>query len=186
MSLPTIEVQGERFHCRVDGPADAPVVVLSNSLGTTFAMWDAQMPALTARFRVMRYDTRGHGASVISPGGYALDTLGRDVLGLLDALKIPRAHFCGLSMGGAVGMWLALNAPERIDRLVLADTAAKFGTPERWNARIEAVRQGGVGAIADGVLEGWFTARFRARAPDAVARLRQMLLGAPTEGHPAS
>ena len=186
MALPIVEVHGERFHCRVDGPADAPVVVLSNSLGTTFAMWDAQMSALTARFRVMRYDTRGHGASVISPGGYALDTLGRDVLGLLDALKIPRAHFCGLSMGGAVGMWLALNAPERIDRLVLADTAAKFGTAERWNARIEAVRQGGVGAIADGVLEGWFTARFRERAPEAVARLRQMLLAAPTEGYLAS
>ena len=114
MALPIVEVRGERFHCRVDGPADARVVALSNSLGTDLSMWDAQMPALTGRFRVMRYDTRGHGASVISPGGYALDTLGRDVLGLLDALKIPRAHFCGLSMGGAVGMWLALNAPERI------------------------------------------------------------------------
>src|SRR5439155_25875878 len=112
MSLPTIEVQGERFHCRVDGPAGAPVLVLSNSLGTNLAMWDAQMPALSARFRVMRYDTRGHGASVVSPGGYALDTLGRDVLGLLDALKIARAHFCGLSMCGAIGMWIALNAPE--------------------------------------------------------------------------
>ncbi|TMG81551.1 MAG: 3-oxoadipate enol-lactonase [Betaproteobacteria bacterium] len=186
MSLPTIEVQGERFHCRVDGPAGAPVLVLSNSLGTNLAMWDAQMPALSARFRVMRYDTRGHGASVVSPGGYALDTLGRDVLGLLDALKIARAHFCGLSMGGAIGMWLALNAPERIDRLVLADTAARFGSAEKWNARIDAVRKGGLAAIADGVLEGWFTPRFRKRAPDAVARLRQMLLAAPIEGYLAS
>jgi 3-oxoadipate enol-lactonase len=186
MALPTVEVQGEQFHCRVDGPAAAPVVVLSNSLGTNLAMWDGQMPALTPRFRVMRYDTRGHGSSVISPGGYAIDTLGRDVLGLLDALNIPRAHFCGLSMGGAIGMWLALNAPERIDRLVLADTAARFGTVEKWNARIDAVRRGGLGAIADGVVEGWFTPRFRERAPEAVARLRQMLLAAPTEGYLAS
>jgi len=186
MALPIIEVLGERFHCRVDGPAGAPVVVLSNSLGTNLSMWDAQMPGLTARFRVMRYDTRGHGSSVISPEGYAIDTLGRDVLGLLDALNIPRAHFCGLSMGGAVGMWLAVNAPERIDRLVLADTAGKFGTAEKWNARIEAVRRGGLGAIADGVLEGWFTPRFRERAPEAVARLRQMLLAAPIEGYLAS
>jgi 3-oxoadipate enol-lactonase len=149
-------------------------------------MWDAQMPALTSWFRVVRYDTRGHGSSIVSPGGYGIDTLGRDVLGLLDALNITRVHFCGLSMGGAVGMWLALNAPERIDRLVLADTAPKFGTAERWNARIDAVRKGGVAAIAEGVLEGWFTARFRERAPDAVARLRQMLLAAPTEGYLAS
>jgi 3-oxoadipate enol-lactonase len=186
MALPIIEVQGERFHCRVDGPVGAPVVVLSNSLGTNLSMWDAQIPSLSARFRVMRYDTRGHGSSVVSQGGYGPDTLGRDVLGLLDALNITRVHFCGLSMGGAVGMWLALNAPERIDRLVLADTAARFGTAEKWNARIDAVRKGGLGAIADGVLEGWFTSRFRERAPDAVARLRQMLLAAPVEGYLAS
>jgi 3-oxoadipate enol-lactonase len=186
MALPIIEVRGERFHCRVDGPVGAPVVVLANSLGTNLSMWDAQMPSLSARFRVMRYDTRGHGSSVISPGGYAVDTLGRDVLGLLDALNIQRAHFCGLSMGGAIGMWLALNAPERIDRLALADTAARFGTAQKWNGRIDAVRRGGLGAIADGVLEGWFTPRFRERAPDAVARLRQMLLAAPVEGYLAS
>jgi 3-oxoadipate enol-lactonase len=164
----------------------APVVVLANSLGTNLSMWDAQMPSLSARFRVMRYDTRGHGSSVISPGGYAVDTLGRDVLGLLDALNIQRAHFCGLSMGGAIGIWLALNAPKRIDRLALADTAARFGTAQKWNGRIDAVRRGGLGAIADGVLEGWFTPRFRERAPDAVARLRQMLLAAPVEGYLAS
>jgi 3-oxoadipate enol-lactonase len=186
MALPTVEVRGERFHCRVDGPAGAPAIVLSNSLGTNLAMWDAQMPALSARFRVVRYDTRGHGSSVVSPGGYGIDTLGRDVLGLLDALNIPRVHFCGLSMGGAVGMWLALNASERIGRLVLADTAPKFGTAERWNARIEAVTRGGLAAIADGVLEGWFTPRFRERASDAVARLRHMLLASPTEGYLAS
>jgi 3-oxoadipate enol-lactonase len=162
------------------------VVVLSNSLGTTLAMWDPQMPTLTARFRVVRYDTRGHGSSIVSPGGYGIDALGRDVVGLLDALNIPRFHFCGLSMGGAVGMWLALNASERIDRLVLADTAPKFGTAEKWNARIEAVSKGGPGAIADAVLEGWFTPRFRERAPDTVARMRQMLLTAPTEGYLAS
>ncbi len=183
MVLPTIEVQRERFNCRVDGPADAPVLVLSNSLGTNLAMWEAQMPALTAHFRVLRYDQRGHGSSMVTPGAYAIDTLGRDVLGLLDALKIPRVHFCGLSMGGATGMWLAVHAPERIDRLVLANTAARFGTTEAWNARIDAVRKGGVEAIADAVLERWFTPGFRARAPETVARMRETLVATPAEGY---
>jgi 3-oxoadipate enol-lactonase len=183
MALPTIDVQRERFNCRVDGPAGAPVLVLSNSLGTNLEMWQAPLPALTARFRVLRYDQRGHGGSAVTPGAYSIETLGRDVLGLLDALAIPRAHFCGLSMGGATGMWLAANAPERIDRLVLANTAAKFGTPEAWNARIDTVRKGGTVAIADAVLERWFTRAFQARAPDRVARMREMLVATPAEGY---
>jgi 3-oxoadipate enol-lactonase len=193
MVLPTIEVQRERFNCRVDGPTDAPALILSNSLGTNVAMWDAQMPALTARFRVVRYDQRGHGASTVTPaahdssrlapGAYSIDTLGRDVLVLLDALKIPRVHFCGISMGGATGMWLAVHAPERIDRLVLANTAPKFGTPDMWNARIDAVREGGVEAIADAVLERWFTSGFRTRAPDTTAQMRKMMVATPVEGY---
>jgi 3-oxoadipate enol-lactonase len=186
MAEPTLDVLNEHVNCRVDGPADAPAVVLSNSLGTNLAMWDPQMPALTERFRVVRYDTRGHGASTSAAGAYGVDTLGRDVLRLLDALRIPRAHFCGISMGGATGMWLALNAPERIDRLVLANTAAKFGTPERWNARIDAVTRGGMAAIADGVIETWFTPEFRARAAGDVTRLKAMLLAAPVGGYLAA
>jgi len=193
MALPTIDVQRESFNCRVDGPADAPALVLSNSLGADLAMWEPQMPALTERFRVLRYDQRGHGASTVTPaardssrlayGAYSLETLARDVLTLLDALKIKRAHFCGLSMGGATGMWLAVNAPERVDRLALANTAPKFSTPEAWNARIDAVRKGGVEAIADAVLERWLTSGFRARAPETTARMRKMMVATPVAGY---
>ena len=183
---PAIDLSGERFNARLDGPAGAPVVVLSNSLGTNLAMWEPQVAALTRSFRVLRYDTRGHGATVVRSGDYAIEALGGDVVHLLDALAIPRAHFCGISMGGATGMWLALHAPERIGRLVLADTATKFGTPERWNARIDAVTRGGMAAIVDGVIEIWFTADFRARDPAAVARVRDMLLASPVEGYLAA
>jgi len=193
MALPTLDVRHENINCRVDGRADAPVLVLSNSLGTDLAMWEPQLPALTERFRVLRYDQRGHGASMVTPaardssslapGAYSLETLGRDVLTLLDALKIKRAHFCGLSMGGATGMWLAANAPERVDRLVLANTAPKFSTPDAWNTRIDAVRKGGVEAIADAVLERWFTSGFRARAPETTARMRKMMVATPIEGY---
>lgn len=183
MALPTVDIERVKLNCRIDGPADAPVVVLSNSLGTNLEMWDAQMPSLSARLRILRYDQRGHGASEATPAPYAFDTLGRDVLVLLDALKIKRAHFCGVSMGGGTGMWLAAHAPERIDRLVLANTAAKFGTREAWNARIDAVRKGGLAAIADGVLERWFTPGFRARAADTVQRMRDMLAATPVEGY---
>jgi len=185
MALPTLDIQGDKFNCRVDGPPDAPVLVLSNSLGTNLSMWDAQMPALTARFRVLRYDTRGHGASVVAPGPYTMGELGRDVLRLLDALKIRRAHFCGLSMGGMIGMWLGVHAPDRIGRMVLANTAPKIGTPEMWNQRIDNVRSGGMEAIVDTLLERWFTAAFRARAPEAVARVGAMLTATPPEGYMA-
>jgi 3-oxoadipate enol-lactonase len=183
MALPAIDVQREKFNFRVEGPAETPVLVLSNSLGTNLAMWDVQMPALTARFRVLRYDTRGHGSSTVTPGAYSIEMLARDVLALLDALKIKRAHFCGLSMGGMTGMWLGAHVPERIDRLVLANTAPKIGSAETWNARIESVRQGGMEAIADAVLGLWFTAGFRARAPETVARMRSMLTATPAEGY---
>ena len=129
-----VAVAGARLRCRFDGAGDAPVVVLSNSLGTDLSMWDAQVPALTAHFRVLRYDTRGHGASAVTPGPYSIEQLGRDVVGLLDGLDIERALFCGLSMGGMTGMWLGVNAPERLRRLVLANTAAQVGPPDNWNA----------------------------------------------------
>jgi len=186
MNSTTIEVSREHFNCRMEGPSAAPVVVLSNSLGTDLAMWERQLPALTQRFRVLRYDTRGHGRSSVTPGPYSVGQLGRDMLGLLDALKIQRAHFCGLSLGGMTGMWLALNAGERIDRLVLASTAPKIGTPEVWNTRIDNVRRGGLEAVADALMERWFSAGFRERAPAAVARMRAMLISTPPEGYIAA
>ena len=167
---------------RLDGPADAPVLVLSNSLGTTLALWDLQMPALKEHFSVLRYDHPGHGLGSPRPVS-SVEELGRGVLEILDGHAIERASFCGVSLGGAVGMWLALNAPERIDRLVLACTSARFGTPERWRARIESVRAGGVETVADAVVDIWFTPQTRRDSPELVSAYRAMMVAAEPEGY---
>jgi len=180
-----IDVDGAGIHCQFDGAADAPVLVLSNSLGTDLTMWDAQVNALALRFRVLRYDTRGHGASAATPGPYSVERLGRDVIGLLDSLGIDRAHFCGLSLGGITGMWLGIHAPDRLRRLVLANTAARIGPPSNWDARIEKVRGGGMGAISQAVVERWFTPVFIARNPDCIAAMRQMMERTPADGYVA-
>jgi 3-oxoadipate enol-lactonase len=170
----------------IEGPDNAPVLVLSNSLGTTMDMWLPQLPALTEHFRVMRYDTRGHGQSEVTTGPYSIAQLGRDVVALLDGLNIPSAHFCGLSMGGMTGIWLGVNAPDRIKRLVLCNTSAAIGVPEVWNARIAKVKQDGMESIIDGVLERWFTADFLVHATAQVERVRQMLRNTSAEGYVAN
>jgi len=180
--MPFVESNGLRIHYSLTGVPDAPVVVLSNSLGTNFTMWDLQTPVLEKRFRLLRYDTRGHGRTAVPPGPYSLDQLGRD---LLDALKLDRVHFCGLSMGGMIGMWLGVNAPAHIHRLVLCSTAPKIGTPEIWNPRIEAIRKGGMNAIASAAIERWLTPEFRARAPQPSVALLGMLQVASPEGYTA-
>ena len=172
------------FH-RFDGPADAPVLLLSNSLGTALEMWDPQMPAFAERFRVLRYDMRGHGRSAVPPGPYSIADLGRDVLALLDANRIDRVRFCGLSMGGMTGMWLGCNAPERLEKLVLCNTSAQLGTPEHWNIRISLVQNEGMKGVAEGVIERWFTPEFRKREPQAVDKVRRMLLETPPAGYAA-
>ncbi len=175
------------LHHRFDGREAAPVVVLSNSLGSSLAMWERQVPALTERFRVLRYDQRGHGASPVPPGPYTIDDFGSDVVDLLDSLGLERVSFCGLSLGGAVGMWLGIHAPERLERAALCCTAARFGSPEIWAERAAAVRAAGsVEPLADAVLERWFTTEFRAEQPDAVARVRELLVATPAEGYAAS
>ncbi len=160
--------------------------MLSNSLGTTLELWEPQIPAFSRTFRVLRYDARGHGQTSITPGEYSIELLAKDVVALLDALKIQRAHFCGLSIGGMTGMWLAANAPERLNKLVLCNTAAKIGTGETWNARIETVQKGGTKSIAASVTERWFTAEFRAKEPGAVAKARGMIEGTDAVGYAAS
>ena len=169
----------------VDGPEDAPPVVLSNSLGSTPTMWDPQLPALLERLRVVRYDHRGHGASPVPPGPYELDDLGADVLALLDRLGFERVHWCGLSLGGMVGMWMAIHAPERIDRLVLCCTSAKLGPPETWADRAATVREHGVDAVADAGIERWLSPAFLDRQPEIAARVRAMLASTPAEGYAA-
>jgi 3-oxoadipate enol-lactonase len=179
------DVNGVRLHHRFDGSAEAPVLVLCNSLGTTLEMWDAQMPAFAERFRVLRYDTRGHGRSSVPRGPYSVADLGKDLLSLLDQNGIDRVRFCGLSMGGMTGMWLGCNAPERIERLVLCNTSAKLGSPETWNERIALVEKEGMKAMAEGVIARWFTPEFRARDPEAVEKVRRMLLETPAAGYAA-
>ncbi|AGZ42125.1 3-oxoadipate enol-lactonase [Actinoplanes friuliensis] len=159
-------------HHREDGPADAPAVLLINSLGADLSMWEPQVAALSERFRVIRYDARGHGRSPVPPGRYALDDLGRDALDLLDRLGVARAHVCGLSLGGMTAMWLAAHAAERVDRLVLFCTSALLGPPEAWAERAATVRSGGTGAVADTVVSRWVTAGF----PEAQKQhLREMI-----------
>lgn len=167
----------------VDGPADAPVLVLGNSLGTTIEMWEPQLPVLTERFRVVRYDHRGHGGSPVPGGEYRLEQLGGDVLAMLDALELKRVHLGGLSLGGMVAMWVAANAPERVDRLVPMCTSAKLGPPEMWVQRAETVRAQGTEAIADTLLGRWFTPGYAARLPEVLVWARRMLTGTSSGGY---
>jgi 3-oxoadipate enol-lactonase len=156
----TVEV-----HHLLEGPEDALVLVLSNSLGTTLAMWDAQVPALRERFHLLRYDHLGHGGSHVPPGPYSIDDLGRDVLALLDRLGVNRFCFCDLSIGGMVGIWLAGEAPERIERLVLCCTLACYA-PDTFDSRARKVRANGVDAIVDTVVNRWFTPSFPEGCPE--------------------
>jgi 3-oxoadipate enol-lactonase len=185
MEMPFAEVDGARFHYRFDGPEGAPVLLFCNSLGTDHTMWDPQVPTLAGKLRVLRYDRRGHGASAVTAGPYTIERLGRDVVGLLDALKIDRVRFCGLSLGGMTGMWLGAHAAGRIERLVLCNTAAQIGPPEPWNARIEAVRKGGLAAIEPAVMGRWFTPKFLAQPTPMFGRMREVFLGLSPEGYVA-
>ncbi|QBI00789.1 3-oxoadipate enol-lactonase [Pseudoduganella albidiflava] len=186
---------GQIAYC-LQGPPDAPVLVLSNSLGTTMAMWDAQADALARRFRVLRYDTRGHGGSGAgsdarsdagsdAASGYTLNQLGHDVLRLMDGLGIAKAAFCGISMGGLTGLWLGIHAGHRLDRLVVANSAARIGTMAGWRERAAQVRSHGMDAVADGAAARWFTPGFAHRAPDVVDGLIDGLRRTPPAGYAA-
>lgn len=174
-------------HCRIawsmEGPDEAPVLLLSNSLGTDRSMWDAQMAAWRPHYRVLRYDSRGHGASGAPGGGYSMDRLGRDVIELLDQLGIERVHFCGLSLGGMIGQWLAVHAPERIDRLILANTSAYMGPAENWQRRIDDVLAKGMEWLTDASLSRWFTPAFIEQSSEDIAPLRSVLLGTSPIGY---
>jgi 3-oxoadipate enol-lactonase len=174
---------GTRIAYRLDGAADKPVLVLSNSIGTTLHMWDRQIPELSRHFRVLRYDTRGHGASGVPAGAYSLDRLGRDVIELLDALGIEKAHFLGLSLGGFIGQWLGIYAPDRIDRLILANTSPYLGPAPQWDERIVAVLQAeDMTATAAMFLANWFPARMLEAKDPVVEEFRAMLLATDRQG----
>jgi 3-oxoadipate enol-lactonase len=180
--MPQAKANGIQIHHELSGPEDAPVVMLSNSLGTRLEMWDPQMPAL-AGYRVLRYDSRGHGRSDAPPGPYSIALLGEDAIALLDALGIARVHFCGLSKGGMVGQWLGSHHGDRLQSLTLCATAARLGPSELWDQRIAQSAGEGMAALVDGVTERWFTAAFRATPRPEVEQVRAMILATPPHGY---
>jgi 3-oxoadipate enol-lactonase len=185
--------EGDLNYCfderRLDGPQDAPVLVLSNSLGTDLHMWDEQVAAFSEHFRVLRFDTRGHGRSLVTEGPYSIEQLGRDVLAMLDALDIDKVHFCGLSMGGLIGQWLGINAGERLHKLVVCNTAAKIGDPSMWNPRIETVLRDGKAAmiaLRDASIARWFTPDFAKAHPATAEKITDMLAATSPQGYAAN
>lgn len=180
--------EGELNYC-FDGPQDGPVLVLSNSLGTDLHMWDEQIAAFSEHFRVLRFDTRGHGQSLVTEGPYSIEQLGRDVLAMLDQLNIDKVHFCGLSMGGLIGQWLGINAGERLHKLVVCNTAAKIGDPSVWDPRIETVLRDGKAAMValrDASIARWFTPDFAQAHPEKVRRITDMLAATSPQGYAAN
>jgi 3-oxoadipate enol-lactonase len=170
-------------HHRLDGPRDAPVLVLSGSLGSSLEMWDEVCPALAGRFRVVRYDHRGHGRSPVPSGPYSIADLGEDVLALLDMLAAERASFCGISLGGMIGIWLGAHAADRLERLAICCIQPRLVPSAQWRERAATVRAQGVGAVAEAALERWFTPAFHRDRAATVRRFHRMLLACPAEGY---
>ncbi|MFZ0040579.1 MAG: 3-oxoadipate enol-lactonase [Solirubrobacteraceae bacterium] len=174
------------LHHTCDGNLEAPDLLLGGSLGTTLEMWEPQLAGLGAVARLIRFEHRGHGGSPVPPGPYSIADLGADVLALMDRLELERASYCGLSLGGMVGQWLAMNAPGRIDRLILICTSAHLPPPQDWRDRAAAVREAGSPeAIADAVLGRWFTPGYRERNPAIVAGYREMICSISGDGYAA-
>src|SRR5882724_2768791 len=173
--MPFADLPDLRIHYALSGDRSLPALVLSNSLGTNLSMWDLQTPPFEKSFRLLRYDMRGHGQSSVPPPAYSVPELAADVLSLVDSLGIGRFDFCGLSVGGMIGMSLALTVPERLRKLVLCSTAPKIGTQESWNTRIETVRKQGMKEIARTTPARWFTQSFQSKAPELVSAIMSAL-----------
>ena len=181
--MPMIDADGCLLKVSIEGRETGPTLMLSNSLGCTMRMWDQQMKALGRICRVIRYDRRGHGESGVPTAPYSMERFGRDVLAILDDLNVDKVHWCGLSMGGMVGQWLGANAPERLGKIILSNTSCYYPDPTNWNNRIEAVKEGGLAAVANTVIASWLTADFREREPQVTASMKAMLLASPVEGY---
>jgi 3-oxoadipate enol-lactonase len=173
--MPFADIDGFRMHYQIDGPREAPPLLLSNSLGTNLDMWQSQICAWSRSHLVIRYDTRGHWPSETARPPYTIAALASDALALLDLLKIAKVDFCGLSMGGMIGMWLAIHRPDRLRKLIVANTAAAIASPEMWNNRIKAVLGAGMDAVAMQAPSRWFTAAFRDAHQEAVRASTQTL-----------
>jgi 3-oxoadipate enol-lactonase len=183
--MPRIQANGIQLYYEITGPAERPVVMLSNSLGTRLEMWNPQMQALTERYRVLRYDSRGHGRSEAPEGPYTIEMLADDAIGLLDALGIERVHFCGLSKGGMVGQVLGARHGARLVSLALCSTGCHMPPRQLWDERIRTVTEGGMAAIADSVVERWFTEAFRREPTVELERVLRMILETPPHGYAA-
>jgi len=182
--MPDIKTDdGCTIHAELTGPEQAPVLMLSNSLGTDLRMWDDQVGPFTRHFRLLRYDRRGHGKSSAPKGPYTMERLGRDVLAVLDGLGIGKINWCGLSMGGMVGMWLGANAPDRVDKLVLSNTSSFFPDKPLWDGRLKMAREKGLAGMVDANMERWFTKGFRERAAEPMRKMREMFVATPLEGY---
>ncbi len=180
------DIAGETFNVLIEGDENKEVLLLSNPMGTNLHLWDPQIPALAEHFRIVRYDSRGHGASVANQGPYSVERLGRDALAIMDALGIERAHWLGLSMGSIVGLWLLVHARERIGRAVLASTAAQMPGPDLWNNRIRSARDTGMNGVAMAVAERWFTKTYRDTNPEKVEAVMEMVRATPLHGYLAA
>jgi len=183
--MPFFNANGADTYYELGGASASPALVFSNSLGTNFKMWDSQATALGSEFEILRYDTRGHGSSAVTPGPYTISQLADDALSLLNRMEIEQASFCGLSMGGMIGMTLALRAPERVHKLVLCNTAPRIGSADSWNARISTVQQKGMAGVTEAVLERWYTPEFRKKSPEQIQATREMLQQTSPEGYAA-
>jgi 3-oxoadipate enol-lactonase len=180
--MQTYTVAGAAFHVAQSGAPDGPALVVSNSLGTDFRIWDALLPYLPAALRIIRYDKRGHGLSDSPPLPWGMGDHVADLAGLLDQMEVKGAVVCGLSVGGMIAQGLAAKRPDLVSALILCDTGARIGSPELWNSRIEAVRKDGISVLADAILERWFTRRFRDEDPD-FPLWRNMLVRTTAEGY---
>ena len=174
--MPTIDADGCPIYYEIEGRESGPTLMLSNSLGTNLRMWDDQAPEFAKHFRLIRYDRRGHGQSGVPAGPYSFDRFGRDIIAILDVLKIDKVNWCGLSMGGMDGQWLGANAPSRVHKLVLANTNFYYADKTPWTDRIKFVREKGLDALVGPNMERWFTKEFRERAPQTIERMRKMFV----------
>jgi 3-oxoadipate enol-lactonase len=181
--MPLIQTDdGCTINVQVEGPANAPVLMLCNSLGTNLHMWDEQAKTWGQHFRLVRYDRRGHGKSSVPKGPYNMERLGRDALAVADSVGAKKFNWCGLSMGGMVGQWIGANAPDRVEKLVLSNTHYHYADKQPWNDRIKFVREKGVGAIADTMMERWFTKPFRDSSPASTNVIKSMLMETQQDG----
>jgi 3-oxoadipate enol-lactonase len=181
--MPMIDADGCPIYVEVEGREGAPVLMLSNSLGTNLHMWDDQAAQFAEHFRLVRYDRRGHGKSGAPKGPYSFDRFGRDIVAILDALKIKKMNWCGLSMGGMDGQWLGANAADRVEKLVIANTNFYYADKGPWADRIKFVQEKGLGDLVDLNMERWFTKGFRDRAPQAIARMTEMFTATNPAGY---